>query len=156
MKKIVQLFFFTVLISSSLSFAQYESNWKWLNQKPQGNTLRWVKAWDANNWYAVGYGNTFMKTSDAGINWYVTNNAGKTSSTLALSSIYSAWFFNMDTGIVVGSNNSVLITNNAGATFDTIRDLPISNATFYNIYFQSRLNGWICGGTAGLQVTPNY
>ncbi len=152
MKKGLQFLFVTLLVSSSLAFAQIESNWTWLHQKPQGNTLRWVKVWDANNWYAVGYGNTFMKTSDAGNNWYVTNKAGKTTSTFALSSMYSAWFFNMDTGIVVGANNSVLITNNGGATFDTIPGLPVSNATFYNIYFYNRLNGWICGGTAGSRL----
>jgi photosystem II stability/assembly factor-like uncharacterized protein len=152
MKKHLQFFLISLLLTSSLSFAQDLSNWEWLHQKPQGNTLRWVKVWDANNWYAVGYGNTFMKTSDAGNNWYVSNTAGKTSSTLALSSLYSAWFFNKDTGIVVGSNNSVLITNNAGATFDTIPGFPVSNATYYNIYFQSRLIGWICGGTAGARL----
>jgi photosystem II stability/assembly factor-like uncharacterized protein len=152
MKKDFLFFFVTLLLSSSLSFAQDVSNWKWLHQKPQGNTLRWVKVWDADNWYAVGYGNTFMKTSDAGNNWYVTNKAGKITGTNALSSMYSAWFFNMDTGIVVGANSSVLITNNAGATFDTIPGLPVSNATFYNIYFQSRLKGWICGGTAGSRL----
>jgi photosystem II stability/assembly factor-like uncharacterized protein len=152
MKKGIQFFFVTLLVSSSLSFAQDVTNWEWLHQKPQGNTLRWVKVWDANNWYAAGYGNTFMKTSDAGNNWYVTNKAGKTTNTLALSSMYSAWFFNMDTGIVVGANNSVLITNNAGATFDTIPGLPVSTATFYNIYFQIGLEG----GFAAVLPDPGY
>lgn len=53
----------------------YDSDWAWLHQQPNGNTLRQVKMWDANNWYAVGFGGTFLKTSDAGSTWTVVKTA---------------------------------------------------------------------------------
>ena len=63
MKKSLALFF--LLFTVSLIGQEYQ-DWKWLHEKPQGNTLRYVKMWDANNWYILGYSGTFMKTTDGG------------------------------------------------------------------------------------------
>ena len=84
------------------------SNWEWLHQTPQGNTLRWVKMWDASTWYAVGEGGTFMKTTDGAATWTVKiwiNGGGSTDSNYDL---YDAHFFDMNTGVAVGQNGKIV------------------------------------------------
>ena len=70
---------FLILFLSTLSIlinAQTDPNLKWLHPSPQGWDLRWVKMWDANNWYLCGDYGSFLKTTDAGQTWITNNNAG--------------------------------------------------------------------------------
>lgn len=143
MKKGLLLLILLFILSISSSMAQIGTNWKWLHEKPQGNTIRWVKVFDANTWYAAGYGGTFMKTTDAGNTWFLHYNAAKLSVSMVPGSLYAGWFFSKDTGFVVGSNGSIYFTSNAGLSFDSVAGLP-TTYTIYGICFANRLKGYAC------------
>lgn len=152
MKKISVFIFITISI---LLNAQTDPNLKWLHPSPQGWDLRWVKMWDANNWYFCGDYGIFMKTTDAGQTWITKNNAGwPNTSYPEINTRWhanAAWFFDQNNGIVVGSNtNGILRTTDGGETFDTLRILPGSNSgkNIFNIYFVNSTLGFLCGNTS--------
>jgi len=126
----------------------YNSEWEWLHQTPQGNTLRWVKRWDASNWYALGYGGTFIKTTDAGATWLVNkwiNGGGTTGSNYIM---YDAHFFDMNTGVAVGGGDNILRTTDGGLTWASVDPLPSSISSFYDVFFLNATVGYACGVTA--------
>jgi photosystem II stability/assembly factor-like uncharacterized protein len=125
----------------------YNSPWEWLHQTPQGNTLRWVKAWDANNWYAVGFGGVFMKTTDGGANWFITKDASGYDATGAPEILYDAWFFDMNTGIAVGGGGACVKTTDGGVTWDSLSFFPTA-ATCYDVYFVNDTLGFAVGTTS--------
>lgn len=123
------------------------SNWEWLHQTPQGNSLRWVKMWDASTWYAVGDGGTFMKTTDGAATWTVKiwiNGGGSTNSNYDL---YDAHFFDMNTGVAVGQNGKIVRTTDAGINW-TILDPSGATGTFYDVFFVNATLGYACGSTS--------
>jgi photosystem II stability/assembly factor-like uncharacterized protein len=146
MKKIL-LFCFVAFISF-YSFAQEYTAWKWLHEKPQGNTLRWVKMFDANNWYAVGLDGTFMKTSDGGASWYLHHKAGLIAADGGGSTLYTANFTSMTNGIVIGTGG-VAYTTDGGETFQPIANQLPSAATWYESYFLNDTIGYLAGTTSG-------
>ena len=126
----------------------YNSPWEWLHQTPQGNTLRWVKMWDANNWYAVGYGGTFMKTTDAGANWFV-NKTAWLDNTGANEIIYDAHFFSPQDGYACGGYGTIVKTTDGGLTWDSVGVDGTTAASWYDIYFVNDTLGFVCGTTSG-------
>lgn len=143
-----------LLLATETLFSQLYTDWKWLQPKPQGNTLRYVKRWDANNWYAVGYGGTFIRTTDAGATWIFHHKAGRPGTDGATSFLYDAHFFNQSTGVVVGTGG-IQRTTNAGVTFDTVANLPTA-ATWYQVFFLNNLTGYAAGTSSGrLAVTTD-
>ncbi|HRF66560.1 MAG TPA: YCF48-related protein [Ignavibacteria bacterium] len=137
------LFAFIIFFTTSFTYSQL--NWKWMHPTPQGNTIRYAKMFSANEWVLVGLGGTFMKTTNAGVNWYLTHDAGgvKTSSQTAF---YNAWFFNMTTGILCGASGQIWRTTNGGLNFDSIPSGVTT--TLYGIHFIDASTGFI-GGTSG-------
>ncbi|KXK55573.1 MAG: Serine/threonine protein kinase, partial [Chlorobi bacterium OLB5] len=136
---------FAVIFFTIASITYSQLSWKWMHPTPQGNTLRYAKMFSATDWVAVGYGGTFMKTTNAGTNWFITHDAAgvKTSSQILL---YNAYFFNMTTGIVCGSSGQIWRTTNGGLNFDSIPSGVTS--TLYGIHFIDANTGYI-GGTSG-------
>jgi photosystem II stability/assembly factor-like uncharacterized protein len=152
MKKFLTIFLsaFSILIN-----AQSDPNIKWIHPSPQGNDIKWMKMWDANNWYLGGLTGLFMKTTDAGLNWTTNNRAGWPNTTypdiLTNWQGNSAWFFDQNNGIVVGNNSpGILRTTDGGETFDTLRILPGSSTgkNLFGIHFVNSNLGFICGSTA--------
>ncbi len=140
---------FVVCAFCFTAFAQTGSDWKWSHQKPQGNTLRWVKMWDANNWYAFGYIGTFMKTTDAGTTWIFNHKAGLYDPTAgAYESIYDAHFFDMNNGVVVGGGGQVAKTTDGGATWNA-QVVGSTAVTWYQVYFLDNNIGYVAGTTSG-------
>lgn len=144
------LFAFIFFITTLISYSQL--SWKWVHPTPQGNTLRYAKMFSATDWVAVGYGGTFMKTTNAGVNWSITHDAAgiKTSSQILL---YNAWFFNMTTGIVCGSSGQIWRTTNGGLNFDSIPSGVTS--TLYGIHFVDANTGYIGGSSGAVLKTTN-
>jgi len=143
MRKLLPLFF--LFIFAGTLIGQDYQNFKWLHQTPHGNTLRWVKMWDANNWYAVGYSGTFMKTSNAGASWFFHQKAGIPRTDGSTGYLYDAHFFNQSTGVVVGTGG-VMRTTNGGQTFDTVQvNVPVGTSTVYQVYFLNDQIGYLAG-----------
>ena len=151
MRKFIFSFFWCALfisMSNGVTNAQEVNQYKWLHQTPQGNTLRWVKMWDANNWYAVGYGATFMKTTNAGASWYLRDNIYKDASQ-GYELLYDAYFIDMNTGWASGNGGKIMKTTNAGVTWDTSGFAVSSSATWYGLYFMNANTGFAAGTSSG-------
>ncbi|MCX6163211.1 MAG: YCF48-related protein [Ignavibacteriae bacterium] len=158
MKKVISLFLLSALVFSFGSvFAQTGSDWKWQNPTPQGNTLRYVKIWDANTCYIVGFTGTFMKTTNAGVTWTFNHLAGRDLGPSGQkSSMYDAHFFNQNTGIAVGGGSGtaplygsgIVRTTNGGTTWDSVTVTPfVTSAIFYQVYFMNDNTGYAVGTT---------
>ena len=135
-----------VFCMGELSLAQDNTPYKWSHQSPQGNTIRWIKRWDANNWYAVGYAGTFMKTTNAGANWSIKTLINGVSSAGANLLLYDAHFLDMNTGVVAGSSGRVARTTNGGTTWDTTT--TSSSGTVYDVFMVNATTGYLCGTTS--------
>jgi len=123
------------------------SAWEWMHQQPNGNTLRWVKMWDASNWYACGYAGTFMTTTDAGATWVVQKNVFGVDNNGSNEIAYDAWFFDMNTGIIGGGYGKCYKTTDGGVTWDSLYNFPTA-ATCYDFYFVDDTLGFACGTTS--------
>ncbi|MFA7360297.1 MAG: choice-of-anchor J domain-containing protein [Candidatus Kapaibacterium sp.] len=144
MRKLFAFFMLALFVSISFEGFAQTGPWSWQQPTPQGNTIRWVKYWDANNWYAVGLAGTFMKTSNAGTSWTWTHLAGAPVGTSGqTNALYYGHFFNANTGLVFGTGSSGLgngihRTTNAGTTWDSTNVTPFVTGIFY---FASFVNG---------------
>jgi photosystem II stability/assembly factor-like uncharacterized protein len=125
----------------------YGSAWEWMHQQPNGNTLRQVKMWDADNWYAVGFGGTFLKTTDAGANWTVVKTANGVDNNGSSEAIYDFHWWDMNTGIIGGGYGTCYKTTDAGLTWDSLYSFPTA-ATCYDFYFVDDTLGFACGTTS--------
>lgn len=125
----------------------YNSGWEWLHPTPNGNTLRWIKMWDANNWYAVGGGGTFLKTTDAGATWFVNKWINEGGSTASNYFLYDGHFFDMNTGVVVGGGGKICRTTDAGVTWTVIDPLPTSTSSLYDVCFFNSTVGYAAGSS---------
>lgn len=155
MRKLFTLALLAVVLCFAMDLsAQNGQDWKWQTPTPQGNTLRWVKYWDANNWYAIGFAGTFMKTTNAGTTWTFDHKAGGSYLGYTGQSInmYDAHFFNQSTGVVVGSasvNGGIVRTTNGGTTWDTAYSNTVVTGIFYQVQFLNNNVGYAVG-----TVTP--
>ena len=162
MKKLITILLiaFVAFFAMDLS-AQTGQDWKWQTPTPQGNTLRWVKYWDANNWYAIGFAGTFMKTTNAGTTWTFDHKAGGQflAYTGQSTNMYDAHFFNQSTGVVVGSasvNGGIVRTTNGGTTWDTAYSSTVTTGIFYQVQFLNSTTGYAVGTTTPkIFVTTN-
>lgn len=153
MKKQIALFFSIIFLYNINLNAQMYQDWKWLHQSPQGNDLRWVKMWDANTIYAIGYKGTFVKTTDRGATWTVQHKAGRVSGIpVQVADLRNAYFFDQNTGIVVGTYGSIFRTTNGGITFDSTNNPAPFNTTFTGISFINNLTGYVVCGLANYRL----
>ena len=150
MRKIFLPIAIIILVMTTFIQAQDFQEWKWLTPKPNGSTLRWVKIWDANNWYLLGGQGTFMKTTNAGATWYFHHKACKVDVNGGSQYAYSAYFPNMNNGFVACAN-ALIKTTNGGVTFDTVYTATAS-FTLYSLYFLNNNVGY-AAGTSKLKTT---
>ncbi len=152
--KISTLIFLMCFLFQSSYSQQNTSGWYWINSQPQGQTLKWAKIIDATHYYAVGDAGTFMKSSDGGDTWLINSQAGITEGLFGsggTNNLNSAWFFDANTGIVVGQSVSgdggkIKRTTDGGETFSTIGlGIPSGLATVNSIYFINSTTGYLCG-----------
>ena len=133
----------------------YNSPWEWLHQTPQGNTLRWVKMWDADNWYAVGYGGTFLKTTDGGATWFM-NKTLWLDDTGGNEIIYDKDIHEGFIASYIDRNNFDGVQSDGGLTWDSVGVDGTSGATWYDMYFANDTLGFVSGTTSGrLAVTTD-
>ena len=135
---------------------QNKNGWFWSNAQAQGNTLNWVRIIDPTHYYAVGENGTFMKSSDGGETWSINSQAGVQDNSFGAGASYrlnTAWFFDVNTGIVAGQsayNENIKIrrTTDGGESFSSI-DLGASTGSprVNDIYFINSTTGFLCGSS---------
>ncbi len=151
MRKLFAFLMLAIFVSFSFEGFAQTGPWTWMHPTPQGNTLRYVKYWDANNWYAVGYVGTFMKTTNAGATWTWSHTGlGEFGTSGQKNWIYGAHFFNQNTGLILGQGNAngtngIWRTTNGGQTWDTTNVVPFTTGTFYFASFVNSTLGYACG-----------
>ncbi len=142
------------LFITGISFSQDGQDWKFVHPLPQSNGLGEIKALDANTWFTVGNNGTFMRTTNAGVNWYFNFNAGKitpvsaTTGALSTTGAIDMRFFNSSTGIVVGDKGYIGRTTNGGVTFDSVGyGLVATNSRCWAVWFADANTGYIGAGS---------
>lgn len=151
MKKITTVIALVLLFGIRPLSAQVNSNWKWSYPGPQGNSLQWCKAWDANTWYAGGNRGTFVRTTDAGATWYVRNDAADMFGR-DIATCNDGYFINRDVGFVVGTY-TVKRTTDGGSSFTPIAGFP--GDTWMRIHFGNDTDGYILGLNGTVARTVN-
>lgn len=144
----------TAALFSGSSFSQDKQDWKFMHPTPQSNLLRKVKMVDENNWVTVGANGTFMHTTNSGANWYFHFFAGKSTAALQTTNSYDAWFFDSNTGIVVGDQGYIGRTTDGGVNFDTTGSgLVPTNSRHWSIWFADANTGFIGSGSQNAFTT---
>jgi photosystem II stability/assembly factor-like uncharacterized protein len=146
-KNLWLLLLLLTLFTFDSAFAQMYADWQWQHPTPQGNAHRYVKMWDANNWYTLGINGTFMKTTNAGATWAFHHKAGYLYTDGSYTSAYDAHFFSQTNGIAVGFRG-IVRTTNSGTSWDTVFT---TTSTIYQVYFRNNNMGY-AAGTSGLLV----
>ncbi len=122
----------------------YNSDWQWLHPTPAGNNLRYVKVWDADNWYALGYSGTFLKTSDGGASWYLNKNIGGVDPDFGYGhNLFGGFFFDMSHGLACGEDGTLVKTTDGGDTWFSV--YSATTGFIYDFYFLSPTVGFACG-----------
>lgn len=122
-----------VLLQSQIpGYSQY----KWINPKPQGNTLNSVFFANDQTGYAVGNFGTVIMSVDGGLNFSVI----QTNTTKNLNGLY---FINENYGFAVGDSGIIIKTIDHGASWTT--SLSGVNNNLYSVFFTDSLNGYSCG-----------
>jgi len=126
------LFLIVLLQCNIPGYSQY----KWINPKPQGNTLNSVYFVNKHTGYAVGNYGTVLRSVDGGLNWTVI----QTNTTKNLNGVY---FINENYGFAVGDSGIIIRTVDHGASWTS--SLPGGYHNLYSVYFTDDLNGCSCG-----------
>lgn len=131
-------------------YPQVNSDWQWSHPTPQGNDIRYIKMLTPNNWVAVGYTGTLMRTTNAGNNWIVNSNyfgiypaflgQGK--------NIYDAHFGDANNGVACGTQGWIARTTNGGVNWDSIGS-PAGAIALWEVSFGDANTVYI-GGNSGL------
>ena len=95
----------------------------------------------------VGNNQGIFKTTDAGSNWFIVHNSGK--------SINSITFISLLIGFAVGDQGFLYKTIDGGNTWSASSVNPNTNVTFEKIKFRDINNGIIVGGIAEIYYTNN-
>ena len=151
MKKILFSLTTVLLLAFFIESKAQVNDWSWSFPKPVGQTLRWCHMFDANTYYAVGYGGNFVKTTNGGTTW--TGTVCSIPYRQTNSTLYDAHFFNMNTGIAAGYYR-VFRTTDAGASWDTCNGLG-ATYTYYKLSFINSNTGFVTGSSGRVYKTTN-
>lgn len=155
MMKRITFMIMMLLVIAGTSYSQDKQDWKWMHPTPQSNILRKIKMVSGTDWVTAGANGTFMHTTNSGSNWYFHHFAGKvTAGTLATTQNYDMWFFDSNTGIVVGDQGYIGRTVNGGVTFDEVGvGLIAANSRCQSIWFANANTGYIGAGSQNAFTT---
>lgn len=115
-KPIIKIFTLLFILNNS-GYSQQPDNWKWLNPKPQGNSLFAIDFADNYTGYSVGAYGTVLKTTNTGNEWNQLN----TGTNIRLLSVD---FINSEIGYFGGFNQNLKKTINGGQTWTSLQ-LPL-------------------------------
>jgi photosystem II stability/assembly factor-like uncharacterized protein len=140
------IFIVTFLLSIQIScYSQSVWTTNFLNNV-EGNEIRKLQFVNANTGYACGGGGTFIKTTNAGLNWNVINLG----TTAYLPSLY---FVDANTGYVGSSQPVIKKTTDGGTTWST---QPLSTSSYIaDLNFINAQTGYAAGNGRQIFKTTN-
>lgn len=148
MKNKITLGLFIFILAAGLGYSQDKQDWKFMHPTPQVNNLRKIKMIDSDSWVTVGANGTYMKTSNSGNDWYFHHFAGEVDAALKTTYNYDTWFFNENTGIVVGDQGYIGRTTDGGVSFDTSGNgLLATNIRCWVVWFANANTGYVGAGS---------
>jgi len=139
MYRLIALIFF---VMCSSAYSQLSDNWKWLNPKPQGNSMNKIDFVDNNTGYAAGAFGTMLKTVNNGLDW-TKLNTGTSNAFLSVD------FINENTGYTGGIKQMLKKTIDGGNNWTALQ-LPVQgqfDSLFYilDINFINENTGYVLG-----------
>lgn len=129
MRKILALLIF--ILSQNYSSGQ----WTEQTTPPPHFNLFSFSFPSVNTGFAVGYGNTMIKTTNSGNSWYNISIFQNTAQDLQ-----AVWFINENTGWMCSTNDSLYRTTNSGISWNTQMKFPGDGQ---KIFFINSSTGWI-------------
>ena len=120
-----------LFISQSLSFCQ----WIESSRPAPAFPLFSFSFPSANTGFAVGYGNTMIKSTNGGVNWFNISFFSTTANDL-----YSVFFLNENTGWIGSTSDTVFYTTNSGSSW---APQIWFSSNVYKIFFTNSTTGWI-------------
>jgi len=114
MKTFEKIIIILLIGLTSACYSQQPDNWKWLNPKPQGNSLFGLDFPDNNTGYSVGAFGTVVKTTNGGETWSQLNTGTNTR-------LLSVDFINSNTGYIGGFDQLLKVTLNGGLNWSPVQ-----------------------------------
>lgn len=135
--------------------AQESRHFSWLHPRPQGQSIRNIVALDQVKWFGVTLSGDFIRTTNGGREWVITDNIGGTNLSTGIPySLYDLHMFDKQTGLVCGEDGLLARTNNGGANWTTFSG--DSDGTWYDIFFINDKTGFVSGEASnGIKITTD-
>jgi len=142
MRTLKKLFILLLIGLTSICYSQQPDNWKWLNPKPQGNSLFGLDFPDNNTGYSAGAFGTVVKTTNGGETWSQISTGTNTR-------LLSVDFINPNTGYIGGFDQLLMKTINGGLNWSIVqlpREGPFDSLfSIMDINFVNLNTGYVLG-----------
>jgi photosystem II stability/assembly factor-like uncharacterized protein len=102
--QLLKISFLVFILSISIDA---QEGWFWQNPLPQGNDLSSISFSNSQYGFAVGKGNTVLKTTDGGMNWIQLSN-------ITSNTIRNVFSTSINTAFLVGDYGTILYTTDGG------------------------------------------
>ncbi len=145
MKRCATILFLILLAYQLLA---QENSWRWQNPLPQGNTLRAVHAFNAQEAIGVGYRCVKVQTNDSGANWQAASFVNN-----ATVSAYDLSFINDQNGWLAGDSGLTAKTSDGGGSWQTLNSG--TETPLQGVYFINGQIGWAVGNDGVIIATAD-
>lgn len=146
---------FSTLFLTRLSHSD-SFEWKWIHPSPFGQQIYFSYILNQNVFFMGGARGWFLKTTDAGQNWFETPLAGYPGSYpfSLYGQIYDGHVFD-ENNIILAGQFGATRTTNGGITFDVIPGTSNPNRDVADVFFLNSSTGYLSGATGYLRKSTD-
>ncbi len=146
---------FSTLFLTRLSHSD-SFEWKWIHPSPFGQQIYFSYILNQNVFFMGGARGWFLKTTDAGQNWFETPLAGYPGSYpfSLYGQIYDGHVFD-ENNIILAGQFGATRTTNGGITFDVIPGTSNPNRDVSDVFFLNSSTGYLSGATGYLRKSTD-
>lgn len=141
-----------IIVGDSIILKSTDQGKTWVSKSFSGKNNFWdiekVQMVNSTIGYAkLMFGNKILKTINGGESWTLQSLPIASGA-----SFHCLYFFNADTGILVGGNYFIYKTKNAGLTWDSV---AVSSNGYTDLVFKNSTDAFLIGASTGLLKTTN-